>query len=161
MGIFYVKHALGIDYRPLKVYKIRTMIPKADELYDGLLITNGLDQFGRIRDDPRITNIGRILRTYCLDEVPQILTNFAIGNMKLVGIRPRSEKSWNSYPEGHKQRALKQRPGLFGVNHLSKKGSFSDLMRLEEQYLDEYEKNPFMTDMKYFFNIVFENFIKR
>src|SRR3989344_4817485 len=113
MTIFYIRKALGKDCELINVPKFRTMYDDADNSLEDLVNSNGLDEKGKIKNDPRITKIGRVLRKYGIDELPQIPYNLIIKrNMKLVGIRPKPEKVWKRYPESHKIRALKNKPGF-------------------------------------------------
>lgn len=156
MGIFYVNQTLGRHGKPIKIYKFRTMIPGADELYPDLVKMHGLDSHGKINDDPRVTKLGKFLRKYWIDEIPQIFTNFTLANIKLVGIRPRNEDKWDEFPSDHKERTLKYNPGLFNIDYLREGKSFSEIIEFEKKYLDKYEKHPFLTDTKYFFKLVYK-----
>ncbi|NYZ77075.1 sugar transferase [Candidatus Micrarchaeota archaeon] len=149
MGIIYAATCLGKNRRPIKVEKFRSMIEGADELFSETALAHGIDGYGKIKDDPRITPLGRLLRRYWLDETPQIPGLFT-GKFRLVGIRPRSEEYWKLFPPEHAERALKYRPGLFGVNYFNDGESFSGMIKAEGRYLDEKENRPFLTDVKYF-----------
>ena len=111
-NLFYVKEAVGQNGIPIKVYKIRTMMPNAELEFRKLANDNGMDGLGKIVDDPRITKIGRVLRKYGIDELPQIY-NLLKREMSIVGIRPRSEEDWSYLPRELKEHALKYRPGWF------------------------------------------------
>ena len=157
--IIYVRHALGKEGKTIDVYKIRTMVPDADNIRDELVGTNGLDEQGKVKDDPRVTYLGAILRKYWIDEIPQLF-HLARGDLALVGIRPRSKNLWKDLPTEHRDRALQYKPGLIGVSYakcsLEKDGS---VFQLETDYLDQKERNPFLTDVKYLllvgYNILF------
>ena len=150
MAILYGKISLGLYGREISILKIKTMIDIPESELKTLIETNGLDSHGKIIDDPRITRLGKILRKYWVDEIPQVYSLFK-GDLKPVGIRPMREIDWRSYPENIKERALMQKPGLMGIQY-----AFPRSSKLEEQidnmrtYLDEYDDDPFGTDLKYF-----------
>lgn len=101
--IFYSKTVLGKDSKPFTINKFRTMIPNAEKLFHTLVKQNGFCGHGKINSDPRITNIGKLMRTYFIDEAPQVY-NIIKGEMNIVGVRPRSEEDWSiSFPEKHKK----------------------------------------------------------
>jgi len=152
-SLFYVRRVLGREGRAMNIYKFRTMIPNADELVEEAW-EGGLDHHGKPNEDERITRVGRFLRRYWIDEIPQ-LYNLLRGDLKLVGIRPTSEEWWNLCPIELKNRALKEKPGLIGIHHANKTGEgFDTYVRISEQYLDERSVSPILTDAKYFFRIL-------
>ncbi|MGV8141009.1 MAG: sugar transferase [Candidatus Woesearchaeota archaeon] len=139
--IFYMKNSLGKEGRSFKAYKFRTMKKDSEYTFLELVAKQGLDDKGKIRDDPRVTPFGKILRRYWIDELPQ-LYNVIRSDMKIVGIRPMEEDEWSAYPQDIKVNALKYKPGFLGVNYLGG----NDAMR---KYLKEYEKAPILTDIRY------------
>ena len=151
--LLYVKEALGQHGEPLRVFKLRTMVKDAERLREEVK-KNGRDQNGKFHPDPRVTPFGRILRRYWIDEIPQFY-NVMRGDMSVVGIRPVSESEWHDYPAEHRRRALEYKPGLLGVQYAlpSRRRSFSDMLDIQREYLDEKEQHPFLTDVKYFFKI--------
>ena len=149
---FYIKRSLGQNGKPIDVYKIRTMRSSGE-------VSTDLDLYGKPLCGERPTRMGRILRKYWIDELPQ-LYNWAIGDLKLVGIRPMEFEKWSPYPSDIKERALRQKPGLIGVQYsCSNVGLFEDHCDLLREYLDGSEGAPIKTDLKYFglvlFNILF------
>jgi len=86
--VIYKSLRIGRGYQPFSMYKFRTMRPDADALRDQLRAQANLDgKLFKIKDDPRVTAIGRFLRATSLDELPQLF-NVIQGNMSLVGPRP-------------------------------------------------------------------------
>lgn len=157
MGILYVQKALGKNGRHFRCYKIRTMVLGADKNFQKFF-ERGSNQYGHLGRDERVTRLGKFLRRYFIDELPQ-LYNIYMKDIKLVGIRPMNEKGWRNYPDSLKERALRHLPGLMGVQYASrKKGDFEFHVRLLEQYLNEYEQNPAQTDKRYFHQIL-ENIV--
>jgi len=95
-------------------YKFRTMLDGADELKDSLRRFNERrDPFFKIANDPRVTRLGRFLRKYSLDELPQFW-NVSKGNMSLVGPRPHPIDDYTRYRPGDHRR-LEVKPGITGL----------------------------------------------
>lgn len=119
------------------MYKFRTMVANAAELKDQLQHLNVLPPPDfKIPDDPRITRVGRILRTTSLDELPQ-LWNVLIGDMSLVGPRPTSfSPDQPDYRLWHTRR-LEVKPGLTGLWQLEGRNTttFDERIRLDEKYI--------------------------
>lgn len=148
-GWIYIKESLGQNGKPIDVYKLRTMKPQAakDDVY-----VNEYDAHGNpIGDEARKTPLGKILRKFWVDEMPQFW-NILKGDMKLVGIRPMRESDWQRYDPGLKERALKQKPGLVGINYAVRgDGGFEDNVQTMKEYLDGCENSSELwTDVKYF-----------
>ena len=129
----------GIGQRPFACLKFRTMYIDAE------LLQSGLEEFNeatgalfKIRDDPRLTPVGRILRRFSLDELPQ-LVNVLRGEMSLVGPRPLPERDYEMLEEWHRKRYLVL-PGLTGLWQVSGRAEldFDDLVRLDFIYLEHW-----------------------
>lgn len=150
----YVKECLGEGKKPIKIYKLRTMCLDADKRLDDVI--NGFfDSLGKPIDDFRFVWVGKFLRRYWIDELPQ-LYNLAKGDIKLVGVRPMREIDWKRYPAEIMEKALRQKPGLMGVQYAHQKTSnFEDHLSYLEAYLNSWEKNPEKTDREYLSRIVF------
>jgi lipopolysaccharide/colanic/teichoic acid biosynthesis glycosyltransferase len=99
-SIFFRQTRVGQNGKFFKIYKFRTMVENAEKL--GAQVTK--------EDDPRITKVGRFLRKYKLDELPQLI-NVLKGEMSLVGPRPEVPKYVNAYREEYKE-ILKVKPGI-------------------------------------------------
>ena len=104
---------LGRAGRPFRMYKFRTMAPGSEEALIDLRARNLAQGMVKIVDDPRVTVIGRWLRRFSLDELPQ-LWNVIRGDMSLVGPRPHQVGEVLPTDDGHRQR-LEMRPGLTGL----------------------------------------------
>jgi len=152
-SIFYIKKALGQNGKPINVYKIRTMVEGADKYLSDILRDDNLNYQGKLKDDPRVTKIGRFLRKYRIDEIPQFYNVFIKHDMKLVGIRPMEEEFWDRYPKDIRETALKYKPGWNGVNYVSREKDGTPHFEVLRTYLKEYEQHPIRTDIKYFFKI--------
>lgn len=158
-NFLYIKEALGKDGKLIMVYKIRTMYPGADKHLD-VVLSNGIDNLGKPKQDKRITPGKEKLRKYWIDELPQ-LYNLLKGDISLVGIRPRTDKEWSVYPEPHKTNALKHKPGLMGVSYSHDNiKDFQQHTEIEAEYLKQKEISPFLTDLKYFSKIVYNILVK-
>jgi exopolysaccharide biosynthesis polyprenyl glycosylphosphotransferase len=129
----------GIAGKPFYCFKFRTMREHAEQIQADLEPLN--EQSGalfKIRDDPRLTAVGRLLRRYSLDELPQ-LVNVLRGEMSLVGPRPLPMRDFNRLEEWHKKRYLVL-PGITGLWQISGRSEldFDDLVRLDFLYLERW-----------------------
>jgi lipopolysaccharide/colanic/teichoic acid biosynthesis glycosyltransferase len=102
--VFFRQERVGLHGRPFKTWKFRTMIPKAVEKGIGRHVT---------KDDPWITQVGRFLREWGLDELPQLI-NVLKGEMSLVGPRPTLKYQVEKYNEFQRKR-LSVKPGITGL----------------------------------------------
>ena len=141
------------------VYKIRTMQPYSEYLQDYIIKVNGLNDDGTIKNDFRITKIGKFLRKYWLDELPMLI-NFLKGDLKLIGVRPLGDAMLSVYPEEFKKYRAKFKPGLIPPYYIDQPNSFEELIESEKRYLQAYEKNGIKTDILYFKKFLKALFIK-
>jgi exopolysaccharide biosynthesis polyprenyl glycosylphosphotransferase len=112
--IIYKQMRIGLNGRPFQVYKFRTMYKDAEQRLSSLLAFNEAQgPIFKIKDDPRITPIGKFLRRTSFDEVPQFL-NILRGEMSLVGPRPALPREVEEYDDLQKGR-LAMKPGLTGL----------------------------------------------
>ncbi len=116
--IFYCQTRIGAGGRRFRCYKFRTMVPDADDALRQVFARapeakSQWDQYHKITNDPRVTRLGRILRSTSLDELPQ-LWNVLRGDMSLVGPRPIVEDEILRYGK-YFTRYISARPGLTGV----------------------------------------------
>ena len=141
-----------IGYRgdPLYIYKLRTMYPYSEFIQGDIYEKNYLDLSGKMKDDYRITSWGKIFRKYFIDELPQIY-NWIKGDLNLVGVRAISEHYFHLYPKDIQDRRIKLKPGLIPPYYADLPGSFEEILESEKNYLNQKEKFPFYTDLKYFF----------
>jgi exopolysaccharide biosynthesis polyprenyl glycosylphosphotransferase len=129
----------GIGGVPFRCFKFRTMREHADQIQDDLEPLNELSgALFKIRDDPRLTSVGRVLRRFSLDELPQ-LVNVLRGEMSLVGPRPLPMRDFERLEEWHKKRYLVL-PGITGLWQVSGRSEldFDDLVRLDFLYLEHW-----------------------
>jgi exopolysaccharide biosynthesis polyprenyl glycosylphosphotransferase len=121
------------------VYKFRTMVVNADEMLAKLAAANEHDGLlFKMRKDPRVTRVGRILRKYSLDELPQLI-NVLVGHMSLVGPRPPLPSEVARY-DGDIARRLLVKPGITGLWQVSGRSdlSWEDGLRLDLYYVENW-----------------------
>jgi len=134
--VLYRAQRAGRKGRIFRCYKFRTMVCNADELKNKLFGNNQRSgPFFKIADDPRITRLGRFLRRYSLDELPQ-LWNVLNGDMSLVGPRPHPVDEFAAYELGHLGR-LDVTPGMTGLWQVTARRdpSFQRGMELDREYI--------------------------
>ena len=137
--IVYVAERTGTKGRRFGCYKFRSMVTNADHLKSGLRARNQREgPIFKIADDPRMTRVGRFIRRYSLDELPQ-LWNVLCGDMSLVGPRPHPVDDVNRY-ELHHYRRLDVKPGITGLWQITARHSPSfDLnMHLDLTYIENW-----------------------
>ncbi|MBV9471555.1 MAG: sugar transferase [Solirubrobacterales bacterium] len=137
--VIYRSERPGMAGKPFHCFKFRTMRMHADQIQADLESLN--EQSGalfKIRRDPRLTAVGRFLRRYSLDELPQ-LANVVRGEMSLVGPRPLPMRDFERLEEWHKKRYLVL-PGITGLWQVSGRAEldFDDLVRLDFLYLERW-----------------------
>ncbi len=129
----------GMAGKPFYCFKFRTMREEADQIQDDLEPLNeSSGALFKIRRDPRLTKVGRLLRRFSLDELPQ-LVNVVRGDMSLVGPRPLPTRDFERLEEWHKKRYLVL-PGITGLWQVSGRSDldFDDLVRLDFLYLERW-----------------------
>jgi len=149
-GPVFPMNRVGKGGKMMRVYKVRTMHPYSEYLQDFVLKLHGYDEFGKPANDFRLTEWGKFLRKYWLDELPQIL-NVLKGEMGLVGVRPVSMTRFKEYPDNIRELRNQFKPGCIPPYvALCRPDSEGD-MESEWIYMQEYLKHPFRTPIKYFF----------
>jgi exopolysaccharide biosynthesis polyprenyl glycosylphosphotransferase len=129
----------GIGGHPFACLKFRTMVEGAEHLQDDLEHHNEHEgPLFKIRNDPRVTPVGRLLRRFSLDELPQ-LWNVLRGEMSLVGPRPLPQRDYDQLEDWHRKRYLVL-PGMTGLWQVSGRSEldFDDLVRLDFLYLERW-----------------------
>lgn len=135
--IFYSQTRLGKGQRPFKMFKFRSMIVDADKKLEKLLKDNEVDgAMFKMKEDPRITRVGKFIRKHSLDELPQLL-NVLIGDMALVGQRPPLEREVADYSDYDKQRLI-VKPGCTGLWQVSGRNDvdFEGMVELDLNYIE-------------------------
>ena len=134
---FYSQERIGKNEKPFKMWKFRSMVVDADKMLDKLEDQNEIDgAMFKIKDDPRVTKIGHVIRKYSLDELPQ-LWNVLIGDMSLVGPRPPLPSEVEEYTNYDKQR-LTVMPGCTGLWQVTKRNEadFDEMVWLDIVYIN-------------------------
>ncbi|MCI0374487.1 sugar transferase [Lacticaseibacillus paracasei] len=135
--VFYSQTRLGKDGRHFQMWKFRSMVAGADKMVDKLLKKNDVEgAMFKIKDDPRITHVGRVIRKYSLDELPQ-LYNVLRGDMSLVGPRPPLPREVVKYTDYDRQR-LTVVPGVTGLWQISGRNElgFAEMVALDIHYIN-------------------------
>jgi exopolysaccharide biosynthesis polyprenyl glycosylphosphotransferase len=140
LPVLYPWHVIGLSGRPFTGYKFTTMVADADEQKRHLLWRNEMQgPVFKLKDDPRVTALGRFLRKYSLNELPQ-LWSVLKGDMSLVGPRPAFRHELARYELWHK-RKLCFKPGLTCLWQVSGRNQISDFdewVRLDLEYIDRW-----------------------
>jgi exopolysaccharide biosynthesis polyprenyl glycosylphosphotransferase len=137
--VFYSAERIGIDGRPFRMFKFRTMVAGADKQLPGLMERNdGTGPLFKMRDDPRITPLGRVLRRFSIDELPQFL-NVIRREMSVVGPRPPLLREVQGY-DADVQRRLLVKPGVTGLWQVSGRSDlpWDAAVRLDLSYVDNW-----------------------
>jgi exopolysaccharide biosynthesis polyprenyl glycosylphosphotransferase len=137
--VLYRDRRVGLGEREFGMLKFRTMYADAAERQSQLERANEASgPLFKIRDDPRVTPVGRVLRRFSLDEIPQVL-NVLRGEMSLVGPRPLPVRDFEQLEDWHRKRYLVL-PGMTGLWQISGRSnlSFDDLVRLDFYYLENW-----------------------
>ena len=137
--VFYRDTRVGVGEREFDMLKFRTMVAGAAEQQPVLEERNEAGgALFKIRDDPRVTRVGRLLRRLSLDEVPQVL-NVLRGEMSLVGPRPLPLRDFNQLEPWHRKR-YHVLPGITGLWQISGRSNltFDDLVRLDFYYIENW-----------------------
>jgi lipopolysaccharide/colanic/teichoic acid biosynthesis glycosyltransferase len=122
--VFYFQKRVGFRNRPFYIWKFATMLKNSPNMGMGLMT---------IRNDPRVTTIGKILRMTKINELPQVI-NILLGDMSIVGPRPLVEKTFDPYPDHVKEKIFNIRPGLTGIGSI--------IFRDEENLLTHCSTDP-------------------
>jgi exopolysaccharide biosynthesis polyprenyl glycosylphosphotransferase len=124
--IFFKQIRIGRDRKPFEIWKFRSMYVGADKKFDELRQIAGYEtnsvQF-KLHDDPRITRIGKFIRKYSIDELPQFI-NVLTGDMSVVGPRPHVQAEVDMY-DSHVFRRLYVKPGITGMWQVSGRSTLS------------------------------------
>ena len=149
---------VGLNGEIITIHKFRTMHPYSEFIQKELFDNHNLNPSGKIKDDFRITNWGKIMRSLFIDELPQIYDWFQ-GKVKIVGVRALSEHYLSLYPEDLQKERDKQKPGLMPPYYADMPKSFDEILDSERTYLKRKYEKPFSTDFIYFWrgllNILF------
>lgn len=150
--VFYTQERVGKYGRRFRMFKFRSMVTNADELLEKLKQQNEIKgAMFKMKNDPRITTVGRFIRKYSLDELPQLL-NVVGGSMSIVGPRPPLPYEVEQYTEYDKQR-LMVKPGATGMWQVGGRNAlnFDQMVELDLTYINE---RSIWLDLKIMFETV-------
>ncbi|WP_255286822.1 sugar transferase [Bacillus sp. AFS076308] len=144
--VFFSQKRVGLNGKQFNMFKFRSMVSNAEEKLQELLKYNEVSgAMFKMKEDPRITKVGKLIRKTSIDELPQLF-NVLKGDMSLVGPRPPLPREVAVYMEFHKQR-LKVVPGCTGLWQVSARNSvgFEGMVELDLQYISH---RSFLLDIK-------------
>lgn len=145
--ILFAQERIGKNGRKFKIYKFRSMYQDAEERKKALMAQNEMNGLMfKMKDDPRITKVGKFIRKTSIDEFPQFW-NVLKGDMSLVGTRPPTVGEFKEYSNYHKRR-LSMKPGITGMWQVSGRSDitdFEEVVRLDCSYIDNWS---FWLDIK-------------
>ena len=133
---FFVQRRIGFRCNEFGMYKFRTMIAGAERMQHKL---SGGSMFFKLNNDPRVTPVGRFLRRFSLDELPQLF-NVLEGTMSLVGPRPLLVTDLEKFPLRGQMRRFSVRPGMTGLWQVSGRSltTEEERMRLDREYVNRW-----------------------
>lgn len=159
-GPLFKMKRIGQNGKIIQVYKLRTMHPFSEYLQEYMYKKYNLDRGGKIKNDFRVTSLGKFFRATWLDELPQFI-NFFKGELKLVGIRALSEHYFNLYPKDMQELRKKVKPGMIPPFYVDLPETFDEIIESERKYIESYLKHPIRTDIRYFFKAMWNIIVKR
>lgn len=136
--VFFYQTRVGKDGKPFRMYKFRSMVSNAEEKLKELMAQNEVQgAMFKMKNDPRVTRVGRFIRKTSIDELPQ-LVNVLLGDMSLVGPRPPLPREVAEYTPYDRQR-LDVTPGCTGLWQVSGRSSlsFEQMVELDLRYVRE------------------------
>lgn len=151
--IIFSQKRIGLKGKAFKMYKLRSMVEDAEKLKKDLMKSNEMSgPMFKMKDDPRVTRVGKFIRKTSIDELPQ-LVNVLKGDMSLVGPRPSLPKEVKKFKPWMKKR-LEVKPGLTCFWQVSGRNNidFEDWMKLDIKYVEE---RSFWVDIKLIFKTFF------
>ncbi len=138
--VFFKQKRVGQNGRTFNIYKFRSMCIDAEDKKEKLMDQNEMDGFMfKIKDDPRVTRVGRFIRKTSIDELPQLF-NVIRGEMSLVGTRPPTVEEVSQYKRGQWRR-ISIKPGITGMWQISGRNditSFDEVVELDLRYIDNW-----------------------
>lgn len=151
--IFFKQKRVGKNGRYFEIYKFRSMYMDAEERKKDLMAQNEMSGLMfKMKDDPRITKVGKFIRKTSIDELPQFI-NVLKGDMSLVGTRPPTVAEFKQY-QGHHKRRLSMKPGITGMWQAYGRKTVSDFEEIVKMDLDYIDNWSIMLDIKILFKTV-------
>ena len=160
--ILFIQERIGLNGKTFKMYKFRTMVENADEVLKDMLendeeLRKEYKKYKKLKNDPRITKMGKILRRTSLDEFPQFI-NILKGEMTLVGPRPYLEREKEDMGEAYNV-IINCKPGLTGKWQVTGRSgvTFQDRVDMDVEYCNN---RTLREDIKIFFKTIIKTIIK-
>ena len=151
--VLYVSTRLTKNNREFRMYKFRSMVPNAEQMLDSLLDRNEVNGPAfKIREDPRITKVGRILRRTSIDELPQLWNVFK-GDMTIIGPRPPLPREVAQYTP-YQMHRLDVKTGLACFHEVYGRSDATDFDEWVEEDLRYIRERSMLTDLKVMFRLV-------
>ena len=147
-SIIFAQKRIGKNGQTIKIFKLRTMYPFAHLAQEYLYQKEGFGKHGKPQNDFRITPLGKILRRYWVDELPQLL-NLLKGDVTLIGVRPLTKSFYKVLPKNLQDERSKIKPGLIPQCYADRPKNLSQRIASEKKYLHQRKKNPLLTDFSY------------
>ncbi len=138
--VFFTQERVGFNKRLFRMIKLRSMVVNAEALMKELEAKNERDGAAfKLANDPRVSRVGRVLRKYSIDELPQLI-NVLLGEMSVVGPRPLSLRDYGLMPEDWQRRRFSIRPGLTCYWQVRGRHNttFLEWMKLDLEYIDNW-----------------------
>jgi exopolysaccharide biosynthesis polyprenyl glycosylphosphotransferase len=138
--VFFVQERIGLNKRKFRLYKFRTMVVDAEKKQDELAHLNEMEgPVFKIKNDPRVTKLGKFFRKTSLDELPQLL-NVLKGDLSLVGPRPLPVRDYNGFSQDWQRRRFSVLPGITCLWQVNGRNNipFEKWMKLDLEYIDHW-----------------------
>jgi lipopolysaccharide/colanic/teichoic acid biosynthesis glycosyltransferase len=135
------------------------MYPFSEFIQEKIYKDHGLSNTGKFQNDFRVTDYGRVIRRFWLDEIPQIF-DWLRGEIKLVGMRATSPQFLSLYPKELYDLYIETKPGLIPPIFDAATSGFEDIVKIELAYLVAYQRRPLVTDVRYFFRTLNAIFVR-
>lgn len=156
--IMFTQERIGYQGKKIKIFKFRSMIKDADKVLEEYLAENEearkeYEQYKKLKKDPRITPVGKFIRAYSIDEIPQFI-NVLIGNMSLIGPRPYLWREKEDMGEAY-DTIITCKPGITGYWQVNGRSNtdFKQRLELEMYYC---ENRSLLMDFKIFFKTFYQ-----
>lgn len=149
----------GKGGKVIHVYKMRTMHAYSEYIQKYVYENHNLAEGGKLNNDFRVSSLGKLFRKYWVDELPMIL-NLLKGDLKIVGVRPLSSHYLSLYSEELREVRKRHKPGLIPPFYVDLPKTLDEIQESELRYLRAYEKQPLLTDLRYFCRAAFNILVK-
>lgn len=151
---------VGLNGSIIRLHKVRSMYPFSEFLQKDIYKMHGLTNTGKFKNDFRLTDYGRFIRKYWIDEIPGIF-DWLRGDIKLVGMRATSPQFLSLYPRDVVELYLQIKPGLVPPIFDEKTTGFEQIVEKERTYLENYMNDPLKTDLLYFWYTFRDIFLRK